>query len=172
MRSSLDHFDAAVEHGGSVLSAEGSVVLSMVKEATQSGYAATFYVTKSQFDAIVNWYWTPERRKSLKVEPVSIEERQRIESELGVKDSGFHYSNRITCDKCGSHYGAFEFVLQGIREHGREIVEAALTLSNAGIIRVNSANVAVCQTCRAPFSGGTSHYYSWERYSCCRMELT
>jgi len=73
MRSSLDHFDAAVEHGGSVLSAEGSVVLSMVKEATQSGYAATFYVTKSQFDAIVNWYWTPERRKSLKVEPVSIE---------------------------------------------------------------------------------------------------
>jgi hypothetical protein len=46
MRASIDHFDAAVEHGGCVISAERSVILSLVKTTTESGDAATFYVTK------------------------------------------------------------------------------------------------------------------------------
>lgn len=170
MRSSLDHFDAAVEHGANVVSAERSVVVSMVRDVMDSGQSATFYVTQSQFNAIVEWYWTPERRKRMQVHPVSVEEKQRIEDELGITASGLHHSNRLKCDDCGSEYGAFEFVQQGMKEHGREVVEAALTMPNASVIRVNPTNVAVCQVCRAPYSGGVSHYYDWDRYSCCAIE--
>jgi hypothetical protein len=95
IRSSLDHFDAAVEYGGSVISCESSIIVTSIKKTIESGRAATFYVTKAQFDAIRQWYWTPERRKRLKVESVSLEEKQKIESELGIKDAGIPYSNRI-----------------------------------------------------------------------------
>src|SRR6266545_7055799 len=148
MRSSLDHFDAAVEGGGSVISAERSVIVSLMQETIQSRKSATYYVTKPQFDAIMYWYWTPERSKRLNLEQVSVEEQQRIESELGIKGAGFLYSNRITCGNCGSVYGAFEFIQQGIREHGREIVETALNLANASVVRINPSTVVVCQNCK------------------------
>ena len=170
IRSSLDHFDAAVEYGGCVISCESSIIVTSVKKTIESGRAATFYVTKAQFDAIRQWYWTPERRKRLKVESVSLEEKQKIESELGIKDAGIPYSNRITCGQCGSVYGAFEFIQQGIREHGKEAVETALNLANAAVVRVNPSTVAVCQSCKAIFSEPVSHYYDWDRYTCCRAE--
>ena len=153
-----------------MISAERNVILSLVQKTTESGNAATYYVTKPQFDAIMNWYWTPERRKRLYVEEVSVEEQQRIESELGIKEAGFLYSNRLTCRKCGSVYGAFEFIQQGIREHGREVVETALRLANAAVVRVNPFAVAVCQNCDSVFAGGESHYYHCSSYGCCRME--
>jgi hypothetical protein len=168
MRSSLDHFDAAVEGGGCVISAERSVVLLMVQEAILSGKSATYYVTKPQFDAIMNWYWTPERRKRLNVEVVSVEEQQRIESELGIKGAGFIYSNRLTCGKCGHVYGAYEFIQQGIREHGREIVETALNLEHTAVVRVNPTAVAVCQNCKQILS--EAHYYECGQYGCARVE--
>jgi hypothetical protein len=171
LRSSLDHFDAAVEVGGCVIAAERSVIVSMVQETTRSGKSATFYLTKPQFDEIMNWYWTPERMTRLNVEAVSVEEQQRIVSELGVKDAGFNYSNRIKCPKCGSVYGAFEFVQQGIREHGREIVETALNLANSAIVRVNPSTIPVCQNCKEVLSGGgVYHSYAWDTYGCCMQE--
>jgi hypothetical protein len=170
MRSTLDHFDAAVEHGGCVISAESSVVFSLVKETIESGNAATFYVTKPQFDAIINSHWTPERRERHKLEAVSLEEQQRIEAGLGIKEAGALYSNRLTCGKCGSVYGAFEFLQQGIREHGKEVVETALNLANAAIVRVNPSTVAICQNCNSIFATGESHAYIWKVYGCNRVD--
>jgi hypothetical protein len=170
MRSSLDHFDAAVEAGGCVISAERSVIVSLVQETTRSGKSATYYVTKPQFDEIMDWCWTPERRKHFNLEVVSAEEQQRIESELGIKGAGFIYSNRITCRNCGSVYGAFEFIQQGIREHGREIVETALNLANAAVVRVNPTAVAVCQECGEQLTEG--HSYICNVYGCSREETT
>jgi hypothetical protein len=168
MRTSLGHFDAAVEHGGCVISAESNVVLSLVKKTTESGAAATYYVTKPQYDAIMDGYWTEERRKYFKLEKVSVEEQQRIESELGIKDVGFLYSNRMSCENCGSVYGAFEFIQQGIREHGKEPVETALSLANAAVVRVNPTAVAVCQNCKTVFR--EYHSYICNLYGCNRVE--
>lgn len=135
----------------------------------QSGRSATFYVTKPQFDAIMSWYWTPERRKQRNVEQVSPEVQKRIESELGIKGAQFFYSNRVTCEKCGYVNGAFEFVQQGIREHGREIVETALTLANACVVRVNPSTVTVCHNCRETWP--IAHEYECGQYGCCFIEI-
>lgn len=171
IRTSLDFVDAVVEGGACVISAERSSILKIVQETVNSGRSATFYVTLPQFDAINEWYWTAERRSYLKVEQVSDDEKLRIESELGIRNAGFHFSNRITCGNCGSVYGAYEFVQQGMKEHGRETVEAAFALSNAAIVRVNPSTVAVCQSCAQILRivGGTivPHYYSMDRYGCC-----
>jgi hypothetical protein len=168
MRTSLGYFDAAVEHGGCVISAESNVVLSLVAKTTASGASATYYVTKPQYDAVMDGHWTEERRKYFKLERVAVEEQQRIESELGIKDVGFLYSNRISCDNCGSVYGAFEFIQQGIREHGKEAVETALTLANAAVVRVNPTAVAVCQNCKTVLR--KNHSYICNVYGCNRVE--
>ena len=97
---------------------------------------------------------------------VTVEEQQKIESELGIRGAGFVYSNRIAWAKCGGVYGAFEFIQQGIREHGREIVETALNLENAAVVRVNPSTVAVCQNC-SEILGGVGHYYICRQYGCC-----
>ena len=152
-----------------VISAESSVIVSLMRETIQSGKSATYYVTKPQFDAIMDSHWTPERRKRLNLEQVSVEEQQRIESELGIKGAGFLYSNRITCSNCGSVYGAFEFIQQGIREHGREIAETALSLANASIVRVNPSAVIVCQSCKQIIRT-VAHYYICRQYGCCAVE--
>jgi ribosomal protein S27E len=179
VRSSLDHVDAVVEGGGCVISGERSFIVSLVQEAVNSGKSATFYVTKPQFEAIMKSYWTPETKKLLKVEEVPLEELQRIESELGIKNPRFVHTNRIKCEKCGSVYGAFEFLQQGISEHGREIVEAALNLANTAVVRVNPSTVPICQSCgdillivgeRPGVSGtvsGPGFYYETTQYGCC-----
>ena len=43
IRSSLDYFDAAVEYGGSVISAESSIIVTLIKKTIESGRAATFF---------------------------------------------------------------------------------------------------------------------------------
>jgi hypothetical protein len=171
-RSSLDHVDAVVEGGGCVISGDRSFIVSLVQEAVRSGKSATFYVTKPQFEAIMKWYWTPETKTLLNVEEVSPEELQRIESELGIKNPGFVHINRIKCEKCGSVYGAFEFLQQGVSQHGREIVETTLNLANTAVVRVNPSTVPVCQYCgdMLRIVGGrpVGSYYETTQYGCCR----
>ena len=85
IRSSLDHFDAAVEYGGCAISCESSIIVTSVKKTIESGRAATFYVTKAQFDAIRQWYRTPERRKRLKVRK-RLARRKAEDSESELRD--------------------------------------------------------------------------------------
>ena len=60
----------------------------MMQEALKAGRSATFYVPPAQAQAVMRWYWTPRRVKEVGMELVSLEERNRIEAELKVKDMG------------------------------------------------------------------------------------
>jgi len=171
MKSWLIHIDAIVEGGGCVLSAESAVIQATVQRTIESGSRATFYLSKAQFDEINAWYWTPERRSQHGMEEVSAEEGRKIERELGITDAGFKYSNRIPCGNCGAVYGAFEFIQQGIKEHGKAMVESTFGLASAAVLRVNPSTVAVCQSCDETLRivGGivVPHEYSMAKYGCC-----
>jgi hypothetical protein len=165
-KSSLASIEAVVSSRMAVISADDSSVVAAVQETLRKGRSATFYVTHAQAAAVNSWYWTPKRIRETELEAVPKEEKARIEAELGVKETGALYSNRIACE-CGRVYGAFEFVEQGIREHGREAVGAVLELKDTSVIRVNPVQVAMCPDCNQKLLRG--HYYCWVNgYGCCK----
>ncbi|MEE1749222.1 hypothetical protein [Streptomyces sp. JV184] len=169
MENLLTSIDGVVGSGNNVISADGPTVISLVKSATKSGLSATFYLPQSQYDAVIDWYWTPERKRRYGLERVSDQEKGRIESDLGVSDAEILYSNRIPCPECGHVYGAFEFMQQGIRQHGREIAEVALKMNNACVLRVNPHQIPVCPNCDFVMSA-EAHYYICAKYGCSRKE--
>lgn len=165
--STLASIEAVVSSGNAVVSAEDGAIVAAVQETLEAGRSATFYVTHAQAAAVNSWYWTPKRIKETGIEAVPKEEKARIEQELGVKETGALYSNRIPCE-CGRVYGAFEFVQQGIAEHGKAAVGAVLELKETSVIRVNPVQVAVCPDCSKKLLSG--HYYCWVNgYGCCRQ---
>jgi len=111
--SLLSSISAVVNGGKAVVSADNSIVIAMMQEALANGRCATFYVSPAQAQAVMRWYWTPGRIEEIGFEAVSKEERAKIESELGVRDMGPMFSNRIQCTLCPGVYGAFEFMEQG-----------------------------------------------------------
>src|SRR5262245_692987 len=104
VRSRLHAIEAVVRDGKAVVSGDDNAVVAAVKDAIESGRTATFYVSRTQADIVLGWYFTPQRIKELGMKPVSKEEKERIESELGVKETASLYSNRIQCG-CGAEYG-------------------------------------------------------------------
>lgn len=172
--STLASIEATVTAGKAVVSADASIVVAMMQEALKAGRSATFYVPPAQAQAVMRWYWTPGRVKTIGMELVSLEERRRIESELGVKDMGPWYSNRIQCP-CGGVYGAFEFIQQGVREHGKHWVGAVIDLKHTAVLRINPAQSAFCPSCNAMLL--SNHWYEMldERgtmiYGCCSGEI-
>lgn len=182
MKQKLEAAEKIVSEGACVISGDCETIIAAVKDTVESGKSATFYVSVDTAAKINEWYWTPERRKELQVEEVSAEEQAHIEKELGLKDA-IILSNRTSCEKCGNVYGAFEFLQQGLKEHGRAAVEAVLTMRNVALIRVNPTEVAVCPNCSERITrggkmvegrivGGTEvpHYYGGTRAyaGCCR----
>ena len=107
-KSLLGSIEATINSGKAIVSADNSIIIALMQEALGSGRSATFYVSPAQAQAVMRWYWTPGRIKEIGMEPVSLEERAKIESELGVKDMGPFFSNRIQCPMCDGVYGAFE----------------------------------------------------------------
>jgi hypothetical protein len=167
--SLLSSIEAVVNSGKAVISADNSSIIAMVQEAVKKGRSGTIYVSPEQFQAVMRWYWTPRRIKEVGLEPVSKIERARIESELGVKDMGEFFSNRLQCP-CGGVYGAFEFMKHGVQEHGRNWVGAVLELKNTAVIRVNPATDAICPDCKQMMIG--NHWYEMPRiYGCCSGEI-
>lgn len=182
MEQRLSAIDSIVDSGTCVISADYETTMSAIKEAVESGKSATFYVSPAMAEAINAWYWTPERKKAFKVEEVSPEEQTKIADAFGLKDA-ILFSNRSPCEKCGHVYGAFEFIQQGMREHGRAVVEAVLAMRNVALIRVNPSEVAICPNCTERITeggtlvddriiGGTEvphHYGGTRAYAgCCR----
>lgn len=173
--SLLKSVEATVNGGKGVVSADNGVVVAMIQNALKSGRSATFYVSPAQAQAVMRWYWTPGRIKEIGYEAVSSEERDRIESELGITCKGSWFSNRAECPTCGAVYGMFEFMQQGLREHDRDWVKAVLELKNASVIRVNQALDALCAQCNGLIIHG--HWYGMHAddgtliYGCCSGEI-
>jgi hypothetical protein len=162
--------EEAVNGGKAVISADGSTIIAMMQEALKHGRSATFYVTPALAQAVMRIYWTPQRVKEIGYESVSKEERAKIESELGVKDMGPWFSNRIHCP-CGGVYGAFEFIEHGLRHHGKNWVGAVVELKNTAVLRINPTQDAFCPKCNQILP--TGHWYGMYApdgtliYGCC-----
>lgn len=171
--SLLSSIEAVVNEGEAVVSADSSIIIAMMQEALKNGRTATFYVSPAQAQAVMRWYRTPGRIKEWELEPVSKEERARIESELKLKaPAGF--SNYIRC-QCGGVYGTFEFMQQALLQHGRDFVEAVLDLKNTAVLRVNPSQDAFCPKCNQILI--VNHNYSMYAddgtliYGCCSGEI-
>jgi len=169
--SLLKSVEAVVNGGKSVVSTDNSIVVAMIQEAVKSGRTATFYVSPAQAQAVMRWYWTPARIDEIGYELVSQEEKDRIESELGITCAGSWFSNQVDCSACGATYGMFEFMQQGLREHDRDWIKAVVELRNASVIRVNQALDALCANCNTLIIRG--HWYGMHDskgtliYGCC-----
>ncbi|MGW8557977.1 hypothetical protein [Streptomyces tubercidicus] len=145
-QSLLTSIDAVVGDGRATISADDSVIVDIVKETIRSGRTASFYLPQHQAEAVKAWYWTSERIKSSNIRVVLEEEKARIRSELGVEVNSFRCS-RIECE-CGQVYGGFEFLQQGVREHGVDAVKAVFEMKNTMLFRANPAFRAICPNCR------------------------
>jgi hypothetical protein len=171
--SLLKSIEEVVNAGKTVISADKSVVVSIIQEALSKGQTVTFFAPPDQAQAVMRLYWSPRRIKEIGLERIPDEERARIESELGVPGpAGF--SNYVQCS-CGGVYGEFEFMEQGIREHGKDWVKGILELKNTATLRINPGQDAICPKCNLTLRPG--HWYEMQAddktliYGCCTGEI-
>lgn len=168
VKFSMDDIDSVVSSGKAVMAAEDGIVIAAVQDAVRTGRTATFYLTRAQYKAVNSWYWTPQRIRAWGLEQVSEEEKARIQSELGIEHSDVDYSNRIKC-QCGQVYGAFEFIQQGLNEHGgREAIQSVFNMKDTYVMRVNPRQEAICPNCKQILA--ESHSYRCRSYGCSRVE--
>ncbi|MEU6038680.1 hypothetical protein ABZ801_25050 [Actinomadura sp. NPDC047616] len=156
-----------VQQGKTVVSGEASLIVDAVLRATEEHRSATFWVAPEVMNEITSRHWTRERVKAFGLEPVSGEEAGRIKRQFDIDVNG--YSNRIECPRCGHIYGMYEFVQQGIEEHGHEFVKGVMSLEGAAVIRVNPVQIPVCPDCRLRIRG-EAHAYMHDAYGCNRVE--
>jgi hypothetical protein len=159
-----DKIEALVGSGKVVISADDETVVAIVQETIRSGRTASFYLTREQSYMLRDRHWTPELIKESRLEPVTAEEKSRIESELGIADIGSFRFGRFQC-KSGHTFGAFEFLQQGIREHGVDSVRAIFELKNSALLRVNPHFVVSCPQCDQTMEGGIT--YEGDTYGGC-----
>lgn len=141
----LGTIETLVKQGKTVISAEDSAIVELALKAIEIGITATFYLKQAQFSEIIRRNWTPERLNTTNFQPLSLEEIARIKADFNIELDG--YSSRETCPRCGSVYGTYEFIQQGIKEHGEEAVRAVFSLKNASVLQVRPRQNIICQSC-------------------------
>ena len=168
-----------VHQGKAVVSAENSTTVKWAIKAITEGKTATLYCKPIVFEAIRRWYWTPERVEFARFKPISPETSARVKSEFKIDVDG--YANSLNCPRCGHVYSTYEFIQQGIEEHGEEHVRAAFSLKRAAIVQINPVQDTVCRNCRLHLlmgDGGVYGSYDYEyrcvennAYACCKTVI-
>jgi len=168
----LGAMETLAKQGKTVISAEDSAIVELAMKTFEEGRTATFYLKPIVCTEILNRYWTPERAKSVGLQPISTEQADRIKSDFNIEIDG--YANSVNCPRCGDVYSTYEFIQQGIKEHGEEAVRAVFSLKEVGIIRVHPAQNPICARCGLHIVIGTAggYYYSYScvagnAYACC-----
>lgn len=158
-----------VKQGKAVISGEDSVTVAAIMAAINENSVATFYVTPACQATIMEQYWTPERLEKAELKVISDEEIKRIKRDLSIDVSGFF--NDRKCPNCGHGYGMYEFLQQGIEEHGRKMVEGILSLKDVAVIRVNPVHNPVCRNCKQVIPIDSlrklMYYQCNQGYGCC-----
>lgn len=135
---------------------------------------ATLYLKPTVFQAIRRWYWTPERVKLVGLKPISAELAAKIKSDFGIEIDG--YANSLECPRCGHCYSTYEFIQQGIEEHGEKVVRDTFSLKRAAILQINPVQNTICRNCRLHMisAGRVRIYYTYDywcnlgnAYACC-----
>ncbi len=175
----FDAIETLVHQGKTVVSSEDSAMIEWAIKAIVEGTTATLYCKPTVFEAIRRWYWTPERAEIVGFKPISAEQAARVRSDFNIEVDG--YANSLDCPRCGHVYSTYEFIQQGIEEHGEEHVRAAFSLRRAAIIQINPVQDTICPNCRLHIllgAGGTYGGYDYEyrcvldnAYLCCRGSI-
>lgn len=169
--------ETLVKQGKSIISAEDSAVIELAMKTIEEGKTATFYLKEVLFAEIIKKrYRTSERARAANLQPLSLEEAARIKADFNIELDG--YSSKETCPRCESVYGTYEFIQQGIKEHGEEAVRAVFSLKNVSVLRIHPRQDIICQTCGLDLAlmdlafARVSHSYIYRSgnhsYACCR----
>jgi hypothetical protein len=174
--------ETLVHQGETVISSEDSAMIKWAIEAIVKGRTATLYCKPTVFEAIRKWYWTPERAEIVGFKPISAEQAARVKSDFNIEIDG--YANSLACPRCGHVYSTYEFIQQGIEEHGEEYVRATFSLKRVAILQINRVQDIICRDCRLhilhgaipPVQDGGSYYYDYRcrggnAYGCCNAAL-
>lgn len=168
---------ALVHQGKAVVTAEDSAIVDWAFDEIQRRRTTTLYLKPKVFQAIRRRYWTPERVGAVGLEPLSAELISRIKCDFGIEIDG--NANRVDCPRCGQCYGTYEFIQQGIEEHGEDIVRETFSLKRAAILQINPVQNITCRNCRLSMLSARRgrdviihyHYDYWCRegnaYACC-----
>jgi hypothetical protein len=143
--------ETLVHQGKAVVSAEDSDLIEWAMRSITEGTTATLYLTPTVFEAIRRWYWTPERVKLVGLEPISAELAAKVKSDFNIEVDG--YANSVDCPRCGHPYSTYEFIQQGLEEHGEEFVRTAFSLKRAAILEINPVQNTICRNCRLHILG-------------------
>lgn len=139
--------DALVQQGKTVISGEDSAIIALAMKALEEGITATFYLKNSLFTEVLRrWYLTAEHGKAGDLHLISAEEAVRINEDFHIEiTDGF--SSRVTCPRCESVYSTYQFIQQGIKEHGEEPVRATFSLKEASVLQSHPRQRIICQSC-------------------------
>jgi len=151
----FSEIETLVGQGKSVVSSDDSSTIEWALNAVREGRTATLYVSKPVLQAILKRYWTPRRIECAGLKPISAEHAAKMKSDFNIEIDG--YANSIECPRCGHLYSTYEFIQQGIREHGEKVVRAAFSFKG-GIFQINPNQVPICPVCRLRIFGGTYNY--------------
>ena len=140
--------DALVQQGKTVISGEDSAIIELALKALEGGITATFYLKDALFTEILRRrYLTSERAKVADLHLISKEEATRIKADFNIEiTDGF--SSRVTCPRCESVYSTYQFIQQGIKEHGEEPVRATFSLKDASVLQSHPRQRIICQSCK------------------------
>ena len=155
MKPNFEAIEGLVHQGKSVVSSDNASAVEWALNATREGRTATMYVSKPVLQAILKQYWTPERMEFAGLRPVSDEQVAKVKSDFGLEISG--YANSIECPHCGANYSTYEFVQQGMHEHGEDVVRSTFSFKG-GVFQINPNQVPICQTCRRIIIGVLYNY--------------
>lgn len=175
--SNLEMIEALVQQGKTVVSSENSAIVRSAIRSIKEGRTETLYLKPNVFEAIRRWYWTPERQKLVGFKPISPEVSERVKADFKIDVDG--YANSLECPRCGHPYSTYEFIQQGIEEHGEDLVRATFSLKRAAILQINPVQDIICRKCRlhilfAPGDVYGSYDYEYRcvednAYACCKI---
>lgn len=176
--------ETLVHQGKNVVSSEDSALIEWAIKMITEGSTATLYLKPNVFEAIRRWYWTPERIKLVGLEPISAEQAAKVKSDFNIEVDG--YANSLDCPRCGHPYSTYEFIQQGLEEHGEEFVRAAFSLTRVAILEINPVQNTICRNCHLHIlSAGVVErgapiriYYNYDywcvqgnAYACCNSHV-
>ena len=181
--TSFSVIETLVHHGKTVVSSEDFAIIEWAKKTIVEGRTATLYLKSTVFEAIRRWYWTPERAEIAGLKPISAEQAAKVKSDFNIEVDG--NANSLDCPRCGHVYCTYEFIQQGIEEHGEEVVRATFSLKRAAILQINPVQNTICRNCRLHIlltgvAGGGGIYGSYDydywcvernAYACCKAVI-
>ncbi|MEO5980126.1 MAG: hypothetical protein ABIS36_24340 [Chryseolinea sp.] len=175
----FESIETLLNQGKTVISAEDSAIIELALKITEEGKTATFYLKDTLFTEVIRRRVATSDGAAATgdLEPLSSEEAARIKADFEIELDGA--STKEICPRCKSIYGTYEFIQQGVKEHGKDAVKAVFSLKGVSVLQIHPRQNTTCQTCGFVFAfahrlnvkmGPHGYVYRSHNhgYGCCR----